>query len=165
MTVDEIIDVCARSRADDWAFWVYLCGEAGAGGRASRRLARVPEPDCPSCARAVYLGQRAIGLVWSPASEDETASLTASAFAGRDCLCSWVGLLYDGDVVARHLAVWVGGAHAPLPAPLVEQRGDGSRPTLWVSRRAHGLVRLASEVDPDCGDFDGSFAASGIELR
>lgn len=167
MTIDEIIDVCADSRADDWVFWVYICGDTSAASRPPQEAARVRGGDCASCARAVYLGQRAIGLAWSPAVEDETAVLSAfaSAVAGGECLYHWVELLYEGTVVDRHLAAWVDGAHASLPVPLAEPHGDGRGSTLWVSRRAHDLVRLGNEVDPDCSDFDDSFAASGIELR
>ena len=167
MTVDDIIDSCADSRSDDWAFWVYLCDDARAAGGPSQEGAQVRGWDIGSCARAVCLRQRAIGLAWMPAMEDEIASLPAfaPAVAEGERVYHWVELLYEGAVVYRHLAVWLDGARASLPVPLAELHGDGSGPTLWVSRRAHRLARLANEVDPDCSDFDDWFAASGIELR
>lgn len=167
MTADEIIDFCAGSCADDWAFWVYICGDAGAASRPPQEPVQVHPGDLARCARAVHLGQRSIGLAWSSAAEDDTddAPAFASAVAEGECLYHWVELLYEGAVVDRHLAVWVDGARASLPAPMADPHGNGSGSSLWVSRRAHDLVRLANEVDPDCGDFDDSFAASGIELR
>jgi hypothetical protein len=156
LTVDEVIESCVESRGDDWAFWVYFCEDTGAH-----------DLDLGSCAQAVYLKQRGIGLAWSPLSEDETAALPAPAslFAGRGCLYHWIELLYEGVVVERHLAAWIDGASASLPAPSAEPRGHGLEPTLWVSARAHRLVRLANEVDPECSGFDDCFAGSGIELR
>ena len=132
-----------------------------------RRRRRRAGREQANCARAVHLRQRAIGLAWSPATDDETASLPAfaPAIADGECLYHWVELLYEGAVVDRHLAARVDGGRASLPVPSAEPDGDGSESTLWVSRRAHDLVRLANEVDPDCSDFDDYFAGSGIELR
>jgi hypothetical protein len=149
MTIDEIMESCAESRADDWAFWVYLCGNASAAQRPPQE-AGMQEQDLAGCARAVYLAERAIGLAWSPADDGEPYH--------------WVELLYEGAVVDRQLAVWVDGAHASLPVPSAEPDGGG-RSTPWVSRRSYRLIRLANEVDPDCSDFDDYFAGSGIELH
>jgi hypothetical protein len=148
------------------AFWVYLCGEAAAL-RPPQEGAAASERTQAGCARAVHLARREVGLVWSPAREEEVSRLpasTPSALAGER-VYHWVELLWEGAVVDRQLAVWLGDASASLPAPLAEPRGEGREPLLWVSGRAYLLVRLANEVDPECSDFDGCFARSGIELR
>ena len=157
MTVEDIMESCADSSFHDWAFWVYLCGDSSAAEQPPQEAA-TQERGLAGCARAIYLADLAIGLAWSPAEDDEIASLPDAPY-------HWVELLHDGAVVDRQLAVWVEGEDVSLPVPSEETDGEGDRSTLWVSRRAHSLVRLANEVDPDCSDFDYCFANSGIELR
>lgn len=166
MTVDEIIDSCTQSSAEDWAFWVYLCGHEGGTNRPQNE-AVAGERDVESCARAVYLKQNAIGLSWSPASDHEIASLALldPGMGGEERMYHWVELLYEGAVVDRCLAVWVDDLHASLPVPRAAG-ADVDRPaTLSIDRKTLNLVRLANEVDPDCGDFDGCFADLGIEVQ
>ncbi|HMK93229.1 MAG TPA: hypothetical protein VK576_09530, partial [Thermoleophilia bacterium] len=88
-----------------------------------------------------------------------------SPFSEEECAYHWVELLYEGSVIERHLAARFEGARVSLPAPLFEPSGGEESPRLWVSERAYRLLRLANQVDPDSGDFDACFAASGIELR
>lgn len=167
MTVDEIIDSCAESSADDWAFWVYLCGLSGAPERPRRGAAAAAADDLGSCARAVYLKRDSIGLSWSPASDDEIAPLAAldRGADGGERIYHWVELLYEGAVVDRCLAVRVDDLNTSLPVPSVDEVGDKGTETHCVSRRAHRLVRLANAVDPDSADFDGCFAGLGLEVR
>lgn len=150
--LDDLVDACAKSRADDWAFWVYVCDDAPAAGR--------------HYARAVWCSQRSIGLAWSEAVGDDFSHLPewAAPVFGEDCVYHWVELLYDGLMIDRSLAAWLAEAGVSLPAPHAEPRGDGGH-ALWVRRRDMRLVRLANRVDPGCGDFDACFLRSGMELR
>jgi hypothetical protein len=163
VTIDEIIDSCTESGADDWAFWVYLCGDAGGPQQSPGTSPGTAEV---ICARAVYLGRREIGLAWSPAVDEELSHLQERALSrsGGECVYHWVELLYEGTVIDRHLAGWLVDERVSLPVPQAEPRDDGD-PVLWVSRRAYRLVRLANEIDLDCADFDACFARSGIEVR
>jgi hypothetical protein len=165
VTVDEILDSCEGSCADDWAFWVYVCGDDPAARPRPQQGDAVRTRHI--CARAVHLVRGEIGLAWTPAEEEEVSYLAAwsSPVVRGEHAYHWVELVYEGTVVDRQLAVWIHDECVSLPVPGCEPSGDGRDPAFRVSRRAYRLIRLANEIDADCADFDACFARSGIELR
>jgi hypothetical protein len=165
VTSDEIIEICAGSAAEAWVYWLYV-PRARSGAIAISPAAADRGRAGAYYARALYLGDVAIGIAWA-ASQGERFCRPEWACAFSDPLCEhhWVDLLHDGIVVARYAAVQVDGGRASLPAPRVDWEGEVGRSRLWVPRHKYAIVRLANEIDPECNGFDDCFQRAGIEVR
>jgi hypothetical protein len=166
--MDSIIDICARSAADDWIYWVYIPPFGGiavslaaaARGRASHHYAR-----------ALYAKDVAVGIAWG--TGDDLGALASPCWESRSWEAAfrtlgryhWIDLLYDSVAIGRYLVVAVDGGRASLPVPRAVRTTARRGRAFWVPRHEYIVVRLANQIDPSCCDFDVYFERCGIEVR
>ena len=173
MTLNELLEVCGASSAEDWnlvswgpAYLDWLLSSEGGGGENYQLRTAAHD------SRAAYKPDLAIGIAWgletNPRSGlgDEPHIFKedwATKFPDPDATRHFLDFFYNGALVAREPYVSVDG-RCDLPIPKRETDGEDVVTGLTITQRQYDVFRVLNALVTTV-DYDSYVQRAGFKVE